>query len=101
MSPGRWLSEWGCVTRDTEEEHGIESNPQSKRRPILNATNRRPSHPGPLRAIEQTMQDYPGKAVIVHANDVFSLPRYWMGMENLLMAIAADPSWWRRWWTCR
>jgi len=30
-------------------------------------------------------------AVIVHLNDVFSLPRYLMGMENLLMAIVADP----------
>jgi uroporphyrinogen decarboxylase len=37
------------------------------------------------------MQDYPGKAVIVHLNDVFSLPRYWMGYENLLMAVVTDP----------
>lgn len=30
-------------------------------------------------------------AVIVHLNDVFSLPRYLLGYENLLMAIAAEP----------
>ena len=40
--------------------------------------------------IEQTLLDYPGKAVIAHLNDVFSLPRYWMGYENLLMAIASS-----------
>ncbi|HEX9117156.1 MAG TPA: uroporphyrinogen decarboxylase family protein, partial [Anaerolineae bacterium] len=31
------------------------------------------------------------RAIIVHLNDVFSLPRYLMGMENLLVSIAADP----------
>jgi hypothetical protein len=50
-----------------------------------------PHAPGRYASIEQTLRDYPNKAVIVHLNDVFSLPRYWMGMENLLMAIAADP----------
>ena len=29
--------------------------------------------------------------MIVHLNDVFSLPRYLMGYEDLLIAIAADP----------
>ena len=40
------------------------------------------------RALAQYGDQY---AVIVHLNDVFSLPRYLMGMENLLMAIAAEP----------
>jgi len=38
------------------------------------------------------VQKYQGdKAVIVHLNDVFSLPRYLMGMKELLMAIVAEP----------
>jgi uroporphyrinogen decarboxylase len=50
-----------------------------------------PHAPGRYASIERTIRDYPGKAVIVHLNDVFSLPRYWMGYENLLMGIAANP----------
>ena len=90
--PGRWLSEWGYIVQDTAEEHGIEVESPIKTRadferyvpPDLHA-------PGRYASIEQTLRDYPGTAVIVHLNDVFSLPRYWMGMEALLMAIAADP----------
>ena len=38
------------------------------------------------------MQNYKGqKAVIVHLNDVFSLPRYLMGMQGLIMAIVREP----------
>ncbi len=92
MSSGRWLSEWGYVTQDTAEEHGIEVESPIKTRadferyvpPDLHA-------PGRYASIERTVKDYPGKAVIAHLNDVFSLPRYWMGYENLLMAIVADP----------
>ena len=43
-------------------------------------------------AVESAVQTYKGdKAVIVHLNDVFSLPRYLMGMQDLLMAIALEP----------
>jgi uroporphyrinogen decarboxylase len=43
-------------------------------------------------AIEEAVKEFAGrKAVLVHLNDVFSLPRYLMGYENLLMAIAAEP----------
>jgi uroporphyrinogen decarboxylase len=42
--------------------------------------------------IEKMVDEYAGdKAVIVHLNDVFSLPRYLMGMENLLMSIVTQP----------
>ena len=42
--------------------------------------------------IEKLVEQFSGdKAVIVHLNDVFSLPRYLMGMENLLMSIATQP----------
>jgi uroporphyrinogen decarboxylase len=90
--PGRWLSEWGYVTQDTEEEHGIEvESPIKTRADFERYVPPDPHAAGRFASIEQTVRDYPGKAVIVHLNDVFSLPRYWMGMENLLMAIAADP----------
>jgi uroporphyrinogen decarboxylase len=92
VGPGRWLSEWGYVSQDTPEEHGIEVESPIK---TINDFERYvpPELHSPERyaSIEQTMRDYPGKAVIVHLNDVFSLPRYWMGMEDLLMAIVTEP----------
>ncbi len=92
VGPGRWLSEWGYVTQDTPEEHGIEvESPIKSRDDFDRYVPPNPHAPGRYDSIEQTIQDYPGKAVIVHLNDVFSLPRYWMGMENLLIAIADDP----------
>ena len=92
VGPGRWLSEWGYVSQDTPEEHGIEVESPIKTQADLDRYIPPDPHaPGRYASIEQTVRDYPGKAVIVHLNDVFSLPRYWMGMENLLMAIAADP----------
>jgi uroporphyrinogen decarboxylase len=92
VGPGRWLSEWGYVSQDTPEEHGIEVESPIKTWDDFERYTPPDLHaPGRYASIEQTLQDYPNKAVIVHLNDVFSLPRYWMGMENLLMAIAADP----------
>lgn len=93
VSPNRWLSEWGFITQDTSEEHGIEVESPIKsladferyKPPDLNA-------PGRLSEVEAAVKTYRGhKAVIVHLNDVFSLPRYLMGMQNLLIAIVAEP----------
>jgi uroporphyrinogen decarboxylase len=90
--PGRWLSEWGYVTQDTPEEHGIEVESPIKTWADFERYHPPDPHaPGRYASIEQTLQNYPGKAVIVHLNDVFSLPRYWMGMEDLLIAIAVEP----------
>ncbi len=92
VGPGRWLSEWGYVTQDTQEEHGIEvESPIKSMADFDHYVPPDPHAAGRYAAIEQTLREYPGKAVIVHLNDVFSLPRYWMGMENLLMAIATEP----------
>jgi uroporphyrinogen decarboxylase len=92
VGPGRWRSEWGFVTQDTPEEHGIEvESPIQTLADFEQYTAPDPYAPGRYASIEKALVDYPGKAVIVHLNDVFSLPRYWMGMENLLYAIAAEP----------
>jgi uroporphyrinogen decarboxylase len=92
VGPGQWLSEWGYVSQDTEEEHGIEvESPIKTWQDYERYTPPDLHSPGRYASIERTLKDYPGKAVIVHLNDVFSLPRYWMGYENLLMAIAAEP----------
>ncbi|MGE5601437.1 MAG: uroporphyrinogen decarboxylase family protein [Nitrososphaerales archaeon] len=90
---GRYLSEWGYVGQKTHEEHGIEvESPIKTMADFERYTPPDPDAPGRYTAIEEALQTYGDQfAVIVHLNDVFSLPRYLMGMESLLMAIVAEP----------
>jgi uroporphyrinogen decarboxylase len=89
----RWLSEWGFITQETTEEHGIEvESPIKTMADFEQFTPPDPHLPERFTAVEAAVQKYTGdKAVIVHLNDVFSLPRYLMGMQDLLMAIVLDP----------
>jgi uroporphyrinogen decarboxylase len=93
LKGGRYLSEWGYVGQKTQEEHGIEvESPIKSLVDFERYTPPDPYAPGRYDAIEKALATYGDRyAVIVHLNDVFSLPRYLMGMENLLMAIAAEP----------
>ncbi len=94
IGTNRWLSEWGYISQDTEEEHGIEvESPIKTMADFERYTPPNPHAPGRFAAVEEVVQKYKGdKAVIVHLNDVFSLPRYLMGMQDLLMAIVLEPA---------
>jgi uroporphyrinogen decarboxylase len=89
----RWRSEWGYVTQDTPEEHGIEVESLIKTMEDFECyTPPDPHAPGRYASIEEIIREFGDKkAVIVHLNDVFSLPRYLMGMEDLLMSIITAP----------
>ena len=89
----RWLSEWGYISQDTAEEHGIEvESPIKTLEDFERYTPPNPHEDWRFAAIEEAVQKYKGRtAVIVHLNDVFSLPRYLMGMQDLLMAIVMQP----------
>ena len=91
--PDRWLSEWGYVTQDTSEEHGIEvESPIKTMADFERYKPPDPHAPSWFSAVEFAVQKFKGhKAVIVHLNDVFSLPRYLMGMQDLLIAIVSEP----------
>jgi uroporphyrinogen decarboxylase len=93
VGTNRWLSEWGYVTQDTNEEHGIEvESPIKSMADFEHFAPPDPHAPGRFASVEAAIQKYKGdKAVIVHLNDVFSLPRYLMGMQDLLMAIVSEP----------
>jgi uroporphyrinogen decarboxylase len=93
ISDKRWLSEWGYVTQDTAEEHGIEvESPIKTMADFERYTPPDPHAPGRFAAVDAAVEKYKGyKAVIVHLNDVFSLPRYLMSMQELLMAIVTAP----------
>jgi uroporphyrinogen decarboxylase len=89
----RWHSEWGYVTQDTPEEHGIEvESPIKTMADFERYTPPDPHFPARFAAVEEAVKNHAGRtAVIVHLNDVFSLPRYLMGMAELLMAIVTEP----------
>jgi uroporphyrinogen decarboxylase len=93
LGDGRSLSEWGYVSQQTQEEHGIEvESPIRTLDDLARYTPPDPCEAPRYAAIEQALADYGDThAVIVHLNDVFSLPRYLMGMENLLMAVVSEP----------
>jgi uroporphyrinogen decarboxylase len=93
VGTNRWRSEWGFITQDTDEEHGIEvESPIKTMADFERYEAPDPLAPGRFVAIEAAVKKYDGrKAVIVHLNDIFSLPRYLMGMQELLMAIVLEP----------
>jgi uroporphyrinogen decarboxylase len=93
VGPDRWLTEWGYVSQDTAEEHGIEvESPIKSMADFERYTPPDPHLPERFTAIEAAVQKYQGdKAVIVHLNDVFSLPRYLLGMQKLLISIVTEP----------
>ncbi len=90
---GRWRSEWGYVTQDTPEEHGIEvASPIKTMADFTRFAPPDPCEPWRYRGIEDALASYGReRAIVVHLNDVFSLPRYLMSMEHLLLCIAAEP----------
>jgi uroporphyrinogen decarboxylase len=93
VGTNRWRSEWGYVSQDTNEEHGIEvESPIKSMADFERYTPPDPHAPWRFAVVEDTVRKYKGdKAVIIHLNDVFSLPRYLMGMQDLLMAIVSQP----------
>ena len=94
VGPGTWKTEWGYVVRDSQEEHGVEvGSPIAGMRDLERYQAPDVRAPWRYAAVEQAVGRYAGnKAVIVHLNDVFSLPRALMGFESLLMAIASEPA---------
>jgi uroporphyrinogen decarboxylase len=91
--PGRWRSEWGYTIQESEEEHGVEvESPIATIEDFQRYTPPDPHAPARYASVEKSLAEFGGrKAVIVHLNDVFSIPRYLMGYERLLMSIAAEP----------
>lgn len=93
VGPNRWRSEWGYVTQRGAEEHGIEvESPIQTMDDFDRYTPPDPRAPGRFRSVEAAVKEFKGvKAIGVHLNDVFSIPRYLMGMQHLLLATAMAP----------
>ncbi len=95
LGPDRWQSEWGFTFRYGHEEHGVEIEAECPIRTMADFEAYRPPdvlEPDRYEEIAWAVKEFGGKkAVGVHLNDVFSLPRYLMGMTPLLMAIVTEP----------
>jgi uroporphyrinogen decarboxylase len=93
VAPDKWKTEWGYVMQDSEEEHGVEvGSPIETMEDFQRYRAPDVREPWRYEVIEKAVKEFAGKkAVLVHLNDVFSIPRYLLGYENLLMAIAAEP----------
>ena len=93
VGPTRWRSEWGCVLEYGGEEHGVEvASPIRTREDLDRYAPPDPRAPGRYASLERAVREFKGRLAIgVHLNDVFSVPRNLVGMENLLLAIAAEP----------
>jgi len=93
VSPGRWLSEWGYIFEYGLEEHGVEVvSPIKNMADFEDYKPPDPYRPGRYSPIEEAVKEFKGKKAIgVHLNDVFSLPRYLMGMTDLLVSILTQP----------
>lgn len=89
----RWLSEWGFVMQETAEEHGVEVEPAIRTMEDLEQYKPPdPRIPERYYEIEELVYRFRGDmAVIAHLNDVFSIPRYLLGMEKLLLSIVREP----------
>jgi uroporphyrinogen decarboxylase len=93
VGPNRTRNEWGVILEANEEEHGVPVEG-----PIRTIDDLRryappdPHAPGRYQSLERLVRKYKGQLAIgVHLNDVFSIPRYLMGFENLMMAVAELP----------
>ena len=93
FEPGKYRNEWGMISEDSGQGHTFPiGGPISTFADLKTYQPPDPHAPGRYDSVERVVAKYKGdKAVGVHLNDVFSIPRNLMGMENLLMAFVADP----------
>ncbi len=95
IGPDKFLNEWGFTFEYGREEHGVEIEAECPIKTMADFKAFTPPDldaPGRYDEIEWAVREFKGdKAIGVHLNDVFSLPRYLMGMTSLLMAVALEP----------
>ena len=93
IGPNRFRNEWGVVLETTAEEHGFPvEGPIRTLDDFRRYSPPDPLAPGRYESLKRLVKRYKGKlAVGVHLNDVFSIPRYLAGFENLLMGLVEEP----------
>jgi uroporphyrinogen decarboxylase len=93
IGPNRTRNEWGVISETAQDEHSVPIEGPIKTIDDL----RRYAPPDPCAAgryqsLERLVRKYKRHLAIgVHLNDVFSIPRCLMGLENLMVAVAELP----------
>ncbi len=94
VGPDLHRNEWGIVRKYTGEESPFPVEAPIKT--LRDLERYRPPDPlaeGRYRSIEEVVARFKGeKAIGVHLNDVFSLPRYLLGFTELMMAFIEEPA---------
>ena len=93
LEPHVYRDEWGIVKKDTGESHTYPiDGPIKTRRDLDRYKPPDPGAPERYATLESELKVHQGKkAVILHLNDVFSIPSRLMGFEYFLTTLIQDP----------
>jgi uroporphyrinogen decarboxylase len=92
IGPGMFKDEWGNIVKMTEEEHTIA---EGCIKTIDDLKKYEPPDPRAFhryKTLDKILHKHSGKkAIILHLNDVFSIPRNLLGYEQFLLSIVDNP----------
>ncbi|MCL2112005.1 MAG: hypothetical protein FWH32_07160 [Clostridiales bacterium] len=93
LGGGRTKNEWGIISEDTGEEHTFPIDGAIHNRAEFEAyTPPRADKPGRYDTLKNMLAKYGDeKAVVLHLNDIWSLPSRMMPFEEFLIMIMDDP----------
>jgi uroporphyrinogen decarboxylase len=93
LGDGQFRNEWGIIQKFTGEAHPFPIDGSVHNREELEAfTPPSPDKPGRYSYLEKVLEKYgDDKAVIIHMNDVWSLPSRMMPFDDFIMKIALEP----------
>ena len=93
LEPGLFRDEWGIIQKYNGEDHAYPiSGPIKSLNDFKKYVAPDPHIAERFLTLEQKQLRHKGKkAVLLHLNDVFSIPSRLFGFENLLMALTDDP----------
>lgn len=92
IEPGVYRDEWGNIIKFSTEFHSLSEGCIKSEEDFKRFTPPDPFASHRFNQFEQAKIKHSGsKALIIHLNDVFSIPRNLLGYENLFINIAANP----------
>ncbi|MHB1377678.1 MAG: hypothetical protein ACYCXB_09720, partial [Candidatus Humimicrobiaceae bacterium] len=92
IKPGVFKDEWGNIIKFSEEFHSLSEGCIRSDEDFKKFQPPEPLASGRFDPFEKAKMIHGDKrALIIHLNDVFSIPRNLLGYENLFMNIAANP----------
>jgi uroporphyrinogen decarboxylase len=92
IEPRVFKDEWGCIIKFSDEFHALSEGCIRSDKDFAKYEPPEPLTPHRFDSFEKAKKKHGGKkALIIHLNDVFSIPRNLLGYENLFMNIATNP----------